>query len=72
MRFHLGGETKVAYNPEFMPKRSKLSVTEQPLPFSYDEEATEEGVTALAGCGKTPILGRIRNCIYVESIGEAV
>lgn len=39
----------MAYNPGFMPKRSKLSVTEQPLPFSYDEEATEERVTALGG-----------------------
>ena len=32
-----------------MSKRPKPSVTEQPLPFSYDEEAVEEGVTALGG-----------------------
>ncbi len=32
-----------------MPKRPSLSPTEQPLPFTYDEEATEEGVTALGG-----------------------
>ena len=32
-----------------MPKRPKPSVTEQPLPFAYDDQATEEGVTALGG-----------------------
>jgi len=32
-----------------MSKRQKPSVTEQPLPFTYDDQATEEGVTALGG-----------------------
>lgn len=32
-----------------MPKRPKPSVTEQPLPFTYDDQASEEGVTALGG-----------------------
>jgi hypothetical protein len=32
-----------------MPKRPSLSPTEQPLPFTYDEQESEEAVTALGG-----------------------
>jgi len=32
-----------------MSKRPKQSPTEQPLPFTYDDEVAEEGVTALGG-----------------------
>jgi hypothetical protein len=32
-----------------MPKRLKPRVTEQPLPFTYDDETGQEGITALGG-----------------------
>ncbi|MGE5569197.1 MAG: hypothetical protein ACM3S5_09195 [Rhodospirillales bacterium] len=38
----------------------------------FFNQQNRQQLQSLAGCGKTPISGRIRNCIYVESIGEAV